>query len=60
MEILKRGVKPEDQFYLGTCHKCGTEVKFQRSEGVVTQDQRDGNFISVNCPVCGNKIHANL
>ena len=60
MEIIKRGTKPEDARHIGTCANCKTEVEFARSEGVVTHDQRDGSFVSVDCPVCVYKIRSDL
>ena len=60
MFIIKRGKKPEDTVNRGTCNRCRTEVEFRRSEGEVTHDQRDGDFVSVDCPVCGHKIHSQL
>lgn len=57
MEILKRGKLPEDKTYEARCNHCKTEIRFQQREGHITHDQRDGDFITVNCPVCGNKVH---
>ena len=57
MNILKRGTPPEERQYQGTCGKCETEIHFLQMEGQVTFDQRDGDFITVVCPVCNESIH---
>jgi DNA-directed RNA polymerase subunit RPC12/RpoP len=60
MEILIRGTSPKEKTYDGTCLTCRTTVRFLAVEGKVTRDQRDGDYISVVCPVCGGKIHSAL
>jgi RNase P subunit RPR2 len=62
MKIIKHGVKPSDRKREINCTKCESIIEVQRSEGTLTYDQRDGDFITFVCPVCGNKIHvaANL
>ncbi|MNL64700.1 hypothetical protein D3C87_1889400 [compost metagenome] len=55
--VTKQGKKPELKEYVGTCRKCKTEVEFQQHDGVVTHDQRDGDFITVTCPTCSNLIY---
>lgn len=58
MRIIKQGSLPEDTIHTGTCNRCKTEVEFKRSEGRVVDDQRDGSFVHVSCPVCGNTIYS--
>jgi len=60
MEIIKKGKLPDDIAYKGECHYCGTIVRFKRSEGHVVYDQRDGNSVSVCCPLCHNNIYVSL
>ncbi len=60
MHIIKRGTPPQEREYEATCRNCRTEVRFQQSEGTVTYDQRDGDFVTVKCPVCGQPIHTAL
>lgn len=60
MKIIKRGKVPGKREHTGTCHNCGTVVRFRQEEGKVTHDQRDGDFVTVTCPVCGNQIHSDL
>lgn len=60
MDILFRGTPPNEREREGTCNNCGTQVRFRESEGKVTHDQRDGDFVTVNCPVCARQIHVAL
>lgn len=60
MRVIKEGNKPELSIHLGKCSNCKTEVEFQRHEGIVTHDQRDGSYVTVECPICGGKIHSNI
>lgn len=57
IKITKQGKKPELKEYVGTCRNCKTEVEFQQQDGTVTHDQRDGDFITVTCPVCQQNIY---
>lgn len=47
--VIKRGVKPEDQVYRGTCGNCSTEVECKRSDG--TYYSGTGR-LKITCPVC--------
>lgn len=62
MEILHRGVPPEKKgkVYEATCRRCETVVRFEQGEGRVTCDQRNGNYVTVECPVCGSHIYREL
>jgi len=57
MEIIKRGTPPGEQLYTGTCRMCTTEVRFKLNEAEIHSDQRDGEIISVACPVCPGLIY---
>jgi hypothetical protein len=65
MQILYRGIKPEDVEYVGTCIQlmrnggCGTRVKFKRSEAT-EKGEPNGKYLEVNCPVCGKVIRSNF
>lgn len=52
MRILKRGKKEADRIHIGTCRSCGCTVEFANHEGRVVRDQREGDYIQVNCPEC--------
>lgn len=60
MKIIKQGIPAEEKKHRGQCSRCETQVEFYRKEGTVTYDQRDGNFVTVKCPVCGHPIHSSL
>jgi len=52
MEIIQRGQKPEEKPYRVTCRTCDTVFEFLRSEAKYVPDQRDGDYVEINCPVC--------
>lgn len=56
MKIIKQGQLPAERVYQGTCRRCTTEVEFQRGEATYHADQRDGDFLTVRCPVCNDTI----
>lgn len=60
MEIIKLGELPEEKVYEAKCSNCGTQVRFQHKEGKVHYDQRDGNSIEVQCPLCSKPIYKAL
>lgn len=53
MKIIKQGIVPEEVVYRTTCSKCDTEFEFAQREAKLTSDQRDGDFVSIPCPTCG-------
>lgn len=57
IEITKRGELPEEIKYAFKCRKCGTEFTATRLDGKVTYDKRDGNFLTVTCPLCNDPVH---
>jgi hypothetical protein len=60
MEIIKKGQPKNEKTYHATCRDCGTRIKFQRKEAKETFDQRDGNYLTVKCPVCVENIHTGI
>lgn len=60
MRVIKEGQRPDAFVHHGTCYTCKTEVEFKRSEGEITYDRRDGDFVTVTCPVCGGRIHSQI
>ena len=60
MEVLKQGTHPDDKVFNGRCHYCAAEVRFRQSEGRITREQRDGDFITVRCPTCPENINVEL
>ncbi len=60
MKILKEGKRPEEKVYRHTCTNCKTLFEFLAKEGKTIYDQRDGNFITINCPLCIKECYIDL
>lgn len=60
MKILKQGQLPENRVYQATCNNCKTEFEYRQAEAKVVYDQRDGNYLAINCPLCGRTCTQNL
>lgn len=56
IKIIKRGQKPENKIYQGECYRCKTVVEFPMGAAKYNSDQREGDFLSVVCPVCSHQI----
>lgn len=52
MKIIKEGIDPKKRTYRIECHICKTEFEFEQQEAKYNSDQRDGDFLSINCPIC--------
>lgn len=52
MRIIKPGKPESERLFTGTCRNCGCQVEFKQHEGEVIRDQRDGDYIRLNCPTC--------
>ena len=60
MKIIKEGKRSENVTYRGSCIRCKTEVEFDRHEATKHSDPRDGDYLNVDCPVCGNEISVQM
>lgn len=60
MKILKKGQEPSERVYQATCSYCKTEIEFLQAEGRIQRSQRDGDSISVDCPICKWSITKDL
>jgi hypothetical protein len=60
MKIFFRGIPKEQRLIQATCQHCKSVIEFTVSEGIVTHDQRDGDYVTIDCPVCNCKIHKDL
>ena len=60
MRIITRGQIPEDNPYRATCYHCKTVVEFFQKEGKITRCQRDGDSVTVICPLCKKYITVDL
>lgn len=58
MRIITKGTIPSEKWYIAKCNHCGTKFEFQQKEGTLTYDQRDGNFITIACPLpeCNHNV----
>lgn len=56
MKVIRRGQVPEERVYRVICNRCKTEIEFEQREATYHPDQRDGDFLSITCPVCMSQI----
>jgi RNase P subunit RPR2 len=54
--ILNKGTFPRNTHYTMHCRKCRTTVTFEQREGRIVHDQRDGDAIVFDCPVCHTEL----
>jgi hypothetical protein len=52
MRIIERGILPGEKIYVQICRDCKTKFEFMQKEAKVVHDQRDGDFMQIECPVC--------
>jgi len=57
MEILKPGKTPLERQTQAKCFACKCQFRFKKKEGKEHLDQRERNFVSVDCPYCGETIN---
>jgi hypothetical protein len=60
IEVVRRGKAPEDVVYKADCYTCKSVLKFKREDGKITYDQRDGDFLTIECPVCEKHVSVDL
>lgn len=53
MEIMRKGKLPEAEEYTIVCGNCDCMFKFTRREARLQTDDRDGDFLEINCPTVG-------
>ena len=56
VKIIQRGTLPSEREYQSMCRKCGTVFEWVAAEGTVHSDQRDGDYITIGCPLCGETV----
>lgn len=56
VEVLKRGTPPADVVYEVRCIQCKSQLSFKRSEAKCIHDQRDGDYLTITCPVCQHEV----
>jgi len=52
IEIINRGVLPQQRKITATCRNCRTEFSFQPVDATFVPDQRDGDYYRLACLVC--------
>jgi RNase P subunit RPR2 len=52
MKIIKRGQVPGNEVYRLDCNHCHTEFEIEAKEAKYNSDQRDGDYLSIECPIC--------
>ena len=57
MRIIERGEIPSERVHEVRCSNCYSKIEFQEHEAKKTYDQRDGNYMIIECPVCNDKIY---
>lgn len=57
IQIIQRGVLPAAVRYKTECRHCNTIFSFLKSDAHLTEDQRDGDFYTIKCPVCSKDHH---
>lgn len=57
MEIIKQGKLPEESTRVMTCDYCKTKFKFSLKEAERHSDQRDGDYTTINCPLCKKSLY---
>jgi RNase P subunit RPR2 len=57
MKIIERGTLPSEREWKAMCTNCRTRFECLESEGHVESDQREGTYLRVVCPVCGNSCY---
>lgn len=55
VKIVKLGKRPEEVVFTTTCRNCTTTFTFNPPDAKFNDDQRDGSYYSINCPVCGEQ-----
>jgi arylamine N-acetyltransferase len=60
VEIIRKGELPQEKWYEYTCQNCHTRFKFRQKEAKLHDDQREGSWWSINCPLSGCNQACNI
>lgn len=60
MKIMRPGKVEAERLFKVTCRNCDCQFEFKHHEGEVIRDQRDGDYIRINCPTCMTFVTAAL
>lgn len=53
VDIIEKGELPGEKLYETTCSNCKTRFRFKKDEAKVNYDQREGDYLSIACPLTG-------
>lgn len=53
MRIIRKGKLPSNVVLQCTCRNCKTVFEFEAWEAEVVNDQREGDFFRITCPLQG-------
>lgn len=59
MKIITRGIPPEEKLYRSLCIYCKTVFQYIAKEAKLVSDQREGDYLSIACPVCNQPVTQN-
>lgn len=54
MRVIKPGRLPEKRLHRIACRTCHAQFEFEQHEAKYVSDFRDGDYLEINCPTCGN------
>lgn len=57
IEILTKGTPPSEKKYEVRCEDCGTVFTCQLPDTIYHPDQRDGDYRTVDCPICSKRLY---
>ena len=60
MRIIRTGQLPSEIVYNTTCRNCNTHFEFKASEAQFIGDQRDGDCLKVECPLCNKSAYVSI
>ena len=60
IEVIQRGNPPAEKLYRTQCPDCRSTLQFKRADAEFIADQRDGDCLKIECPVCDRFIYYGL
>jgi RNase P subunit RPR2 len=57
MKIITKGQIPGERIHRATCNHCGTVFEFSQKEATIQSDQRDGDYMTILCPLCNIAVY---
>jgi hypothetical protein len=60
VRIIKQGVPPTEKIYRAECYTCKSVLEFKQGEATYWPDQREGDHLTLLCPVCRSSVTVNV